>query len=44
MFSDGIVFRDAVADQLPGDTLLTQVGVLWVGDHYRRVVLVDVHF
>jgi len=40
---DGLVLFDAVADEFPGDTLLTQKIVLRVGDHYRRIFLVDFH-
>ena len=32
---DGVVFLDAVADQVPGDATLTEDVVLWVDDDQR---------
>ncbi len=39
---DGLVFLNAVANQLPGDALLTEEVILRVGDYYCGTILVDI--
>ncbi len=39
---DGLVFLNAVANQLPGDALLTEEVILRVGDYYCGAILIDI--
>ncbi len=39
---DGLVLRNAVADQLPGDALLTQEIILRIGNQHCCIVIVDI--